>query len=58
MKSLNYFSLRYLALELNDTGQENMTLKWQNGVISNFDYLMYLNRYIYVTIPYTFYVFF
>ena len=22
-----------------------MTLKWQNGVISNFDYLMYLNRY-------------
>ena len=35
-----------------------MTLKWQNGVISNFDYLMYLNRYIYVTIPYTFYVFF
>ena len=23
-----------------------MTLKWQNGVISNFDYLMYLNRYI------------
>eukprot|EP01027_Heterolobosea_sp_BB2_P018732 GEZU01026343.1.p1 GENE.GEZU01026343.1~~GEZU01026343.1.p1 ORF type:complete len:379 (-),score=62.40 GEZU01026343.1:63-1199(-) len=23
--------------------QTNMTLKWQNGLISNFDYLMYLN---------------
>ena len=34
-----------LDIELQDTGQENMTLKWQNGVISNFDYLMYLNRY-------------
>ncbi|XP_028392732.1 protein FAN-like isoform X2 [Dendronephthya gigantea] len=35
--------LQQPALELQDTGQENMTLKWQNGVISNFDYLMYLN---------------
>lgn len=23
---------------------ESMTLKWQNGVISNYDYLLYLNR--------------
>ncbi|XP_062502057.1 protein FAN-like [Corticium candelabrum] len=30
-------------VQLQDTGQEHMTLKWQNGVISNYDYLMYLN---------------
>ncbi|KAK2550481.1 Protein FAN [Acropora cervicornis] len=30
-------------VELEDTRQENMTLKWQNGAISNFEYLMYLN---------------
>lgn len=23
---------------------ETMTLKWQNGAISNYDYLLYLNR--------------
>jgi factor associated with neutral sphingomyelinase activation len=23
--------------------ENNMTLKWQNGLISNYDYLMYLN---------------
>lgn len=27
-----------------DTEPESMTLKWQNGVISNYDYLLYLNR--------------
>jgi len=27
-----------------DTEQENMTLKWQNGDLSNFDYLIFLNR--------------
>ncbi|XP_012940404.1 protein FAN [Aplysia californica] len=30
-------------LSLEDTGQEDMTLKWQSGVISNYDYLLYLN---------------
>ncbi|XP_054707013.1 LOW QUALITY PROTEIN: protein FAN-like [Uloborus diversus] len=30
-------------LKLEDTGQENMTLLWQNGLISNYDYLLYLN---------------
>ncbi|GAB6030402.1 hypothetical protein CHUAL_007280 [Chamberlinius hualienensis] len=30
-------------LHLEDTGQENMIFQWQNGVISNYDYLMYLN---------------
>jgi factor associated with neutral sphingomyelinase activation len=49
---LNFF--HHSVLELQDTGQENMTLKWQNGVISNFDYLMYLNRYIYITISSSF----
>lgn len=31
------------AVTLEDTGQENMTLLWQNGVISNYEYLLYLN---------------
>ncbi|XP_071822078.1 protein FAN-like [Apostichopus japonicus] len=26
-----------------DTGQENMTYRWQTGQVSNFDYLMFLN---------------
>ncbi|XP_060073823.1 protein FAN-like [Ylistrum balloti] len=30
-------------VKLEDTGQEDMTLRWQNGDISNFDYLIYLN---------------
>ncbi|XP_070575197.1 protein FAN-like isoform X2 [Ptychodera flava] len=30
-------------VSVQDSGSENITLKWQNGVISNFDYLMYLN---------------
>ena len=29
---------------LENLEQENMTLKWQSGAVSNFDYLMYLNR--------------
>ena len=36
--------LCHLEVRLQDTGQEHMTLKWQNGVISNYEYLMYLNR--------------
>nr|CAD7461018.1 unnamed protein product [Timema tahoe] len=32
------------SLTLDNTDQEMMTLQWQNGVISNYDYLMYLNR--------------
>jgi len=27
-----------------------MTLKWQNGALSNYDYLLYLNRYLYIYI--------
>ncbi|XP_013421222.1 protein FAN [Lingula anatina] len=30
-------------VHLEDMGTASMTLKWQNGVISNFDYLLYLN---------------
>lgn len=37
-------SLAYAEVRLQDTGQEHMTLKWQNGVISNYEYLMYINR--------------
>eukprot|EP00117_Sycon_ciliatum_P047152 scpid28293/ scgid33705/ Protein FAN; Factor associated with neutral sphingomyelinase activation len=42
----NMFYKELLAqpdISLEDTEQENLTLKWQNGVISNYDYLMYLN---------------
>ncbi|KAG8197532.1 hypothetical protein JTE90_007268 [Oedothorax gibbosus] len=31
------------AVKLDDSGQENMTLLWQNGIISNYEYLLYLN---------------
>ena len=30
--------------EVDDTQQQNLTILWQNGVISNFDYLSHLNR--------------
>lgn len=33
----------FVEVSLDDLGQENMTLRWQNGVISNFEYLMFLN---------------
>jgi len=33
---------------LDDPGQENMTLRWQNRIISNFEYLEYLNRSVYL----------
>lgn len=32
------------CVQITHTEQESMTLKWQNGVISNYDYLLYLNR--------------
>ncbi|XP_023211855.1 BEACH domain-containing protein lvsF-like isoform X1 [Centruroides sculpturatus] len=31
------------ALDLEDTATDSMTLLWQNGMISNYDYLLYLN---------------
>ncbi|XP_072169728.1 protein FAN-like [Diadema setosum] len=31
------------GVRLQESGRENIMLLWQNGVISNFDYLMYLN---------------
>lgn len=31
-------------VKLDDPGQENMTLRWQHRIISNFEYLEYLNR--------------
>ena len=33
-----------LALSLEESAHENMLLRWQAGAISNFDYLLYLNR--------------
>lgn len=36
--------LRQPSLNLSDSKQEIMTLQWQNGTISNFDYLLYVNR--------------
>ncbi|KAK7576021.1 hypothetical protein V9T40_012307 [Parthenolecanium corni] len=35
--------LRQPSLNLSDSKQEIMTLQWQNGTISNFDYLLYVN---------------
>jgi factor associated with neutral sphingomyelinase activation len=32
-------------VRLENTEQEVMTLQWQNGVLSNYDYLLYINRY-------------
>nr|KAG5695582.1 hypothetical protein BaRGS_034004 [Batillaria attramentaria] len=31
-------------LQLEEEGQEDMTLRWQSGLISNYHYLLYLNR--------------
>lgn len=31
------------ALQLRESDERNMMLAWQNGAISNFDYLMFLN---------------
>jgi factor associated with neutral sphingomyelinase activation len=33
------------SVHLENTNQEVMFLQWQNGVLSNYDYLLYLNRY-------------
>lgn len=35
--------LQQLDLNLEQSGQDDMTLRWQNGVISNMEYLLYLN---------------
>lgn len=32
------------CVKITQTEPESMTLKWQNGIISNYDYLLYLNR--------------
>lgn len=42
--SLQYFTYELLELKLKEDNQENMTLKWQGGALSNFDYLLFLNR--------------
>lgn len=31
-------------LKLNKLEQDDITLQWQNGIISNYEYLMYINR--------------
>lgn len=36
---------------IKDTEPESMTLKWQNGVISNYEYLLYLNRWAFEIQP-------
>ena len=44
-KLIKGFSKLYISdVQLEDTGQENMTLKWQDGLLSNYDYITYLNR--------------
>jgi hypothetical protein len=36
--------LKEPALKLEELDQDVMTLQWQNGIISNYDYLLYINR--------------
>lgn len=37
-------------LNITSTEPESMILKWQNGIISNYDYLLYVNRYAFITL--------
>ncbi|VEN59952.1 unnamed protein product, partial [Callosobruchus maculatus] len=37
--------LQQPELKLDDIRQDVITLQWQNGVISNYEYLLYINRY-------------
>lgn len=37
--------LQQNELKLSNKDQDMMTLQWQNGVISNYEYLLYINRY-------------
>lgn len=37
--------LKQSELKLCEIEQDVMTLQWQNGYVSNYDYLLYLNRY-------------
>lgn len=41
---LNRFLLDNCQNNLEDSDASNMTLKWQNGIISNYEYLMYVNN--------------
>ena len=38
--------LHFSDVKLEDVSLEVMTNKWQNGDISNYDYLLYLNKYV------------
>ena len=37
----------FLDVKLEDVPLNVMTNKWQIGAISNYDYLLYLNKYVY-----------
>lgn len=37
-------TIQQSCVKITQTEPESMTLKWQNGIISNYDYLLYLNR--------------
>ena len=37
------YILKQEQISLDNDDQENMTIRWQNGALSNFDYLVYLN---------------
>jgi len=46
--------VRCSEVKLDDPGQENMTLRWQNRIISNYEYLEYLNRSVFSVIRFRF----
>lgn len=33
-------------LQIETVHQNHMTMQWQNGSLSNYDYLLYINRYM------------
>ena len=41
---LHEYLLEHCQENLEDSSASNMTLKWQNGVISNYEYLMHVNN--------------
>lgn len=41
-------AMRQEDLQITETQPESMTLKWQNRIISNYDYLLYLNRFVFL----------
>lgn len=42
--TLHRHLLEQPELKLEEADKDVMTLQWQNGIVSNYDYLIYINR--------------